>query len=54
MVIISYRTIKEFIDTNPDAQNARNNWYTITQKCDWANFKEMREIFNSVDAVGND
>jgi mRNA interferase HigB len=54
MVVISYRLIREFIQLYPDATDPLNNWYTISEKSDWANFNEIREIFNSVDAVGND
>lgn len=54
MVVISYRTIREFIDKHPDTEDSLNNWYVITEKSDWANFNEMKELFNSVDAVGND
>ena len=54
MVIISYRTIREYADRRKDIEDQLNNWYTISEKYDWANFNEMRQIFNSVDAVGND
>lgn len=54
MVVISYRTIREFIEKHKDAEDALNNWYNITERADWANFNEMRLIFNSVDAVNND
>lgn len=54
MVVISYRTIREFIEEYPDAEDALNNWYTITEKCNWSNFHEIKEMFNTVDAVGND
>ena len=54
MVVISYRTIKEFIVEHPDAEDALNNWYTIAEKSDWANFNEVRETFGSADAVGSD
>ncbi len=54
MVIISYRTVREYIDQRKDVEDQLNNWYTIAEKSDWANFNEMRQIFNSVDAVGND
>ena len=54
MVIISYRTIREYADRRKDIEDQLNNWYTISEKSDWANFNEMRQIFNSVDAVGND
>lgn len=54
MVVISYGVIRDFSAQHPDAMDALNNWYTITEKSDWANYNEIREIFNSVDAVGND
>jgi len=54
MVVISYRTIREFSDKHNDAKDALNNWYTIIEKADFANFNELRVVFNSVDSVGND
>jgi mRNA interferase HigB len=54
MVILSYGTIREFIDKHPDAADPLNNWYTITEQADWANFNELRNLFGSADAVGND
>lgn len=54
MVIISYKTIREYTDRRKEVEDQLNNWYTITEKSDWANFNEMRQIFNSVDSVGND
>ncbi len=54
MVVISYRIIRDFSAQHIDARDTLNNWYTITEKCDWANFNEMKNLFNSVDAVGND
>lgn len=54
VVIISYRTIREYTDLRKDVEDQLNNWYTISEKSDWANFNEMRQIFNAVDAVGND
>ena len=50
----SYGTIRDFIKKNPDAADSLNNWYTITEKSDWANFNELRSLFGSADAVGND
>ena len=43
MVVISYRTIREFTDTHPDSEDALNNWYTIMSKSDFANFSELSE-----------
>jgi mRNA interferase HigB len=54
VVVISYKTIREYTDRRKDVEDQLNNWYAITEKSDWANFNEMRQVFNSVDAVGND
>ena len=35
-------------------KDALYGWYRLTLSADWNNFHEMKEIFNSVDAVGND
>ncbi len=54
MVVISYRTIREYSGDHKDVEDQLNNWYTIAEKSDWANFNELRRMFNSADAVGND
>ena len=54
MVVISYKTIREFGEAHQDVTDALNNWYTIMDKSDFANFNELRMVFNSVDAVGDD
>lgn len=54
MVVISYRTIREFADKHKNVEDQLNNWYVIMGKGDWANFSELRQMFGSVDAVGND
>jgi mRNA interferase HigB len=54
MVVISYRIIREYTANHKDVEDQLNNWYTIAEKSDWANFNELRRVFNSVDAVGND
>ena len=54
MVVISYRTIREYANKHEDVEDQLNNWYTIAEQADWANFNELRQMFNSADAVGND
>jgi len=54
MVIISYGILRDFYETHADAKDALNNWYRVMQKADWSNFHEMKAMFNSVDAIGND
>jgi mRNA interferase HigB len=54
MVVISYRTIRDFGDKHRESTDSLNNWYMIIEKGDFSNFNELRTVFNSVDAVGND
>lgn len=54
MVVISYKTIREYTNKRKEVEDQLNNWYMIAERSDWANFNEIRATFNSVDAVGND
>ena len=54
MVIISYGTLRTFYEEYPDSEDALNNWYRVTLAADWSDYHEMKRLFNSVDAVGND
>ncbi|MDQ6757496.1 MAG: type II toxin-antitoxin system HigB family toxin, partial [Bacteroidota bacterium] len=38
----------------PDAKDGLLKWYKITKGSNWGNFNQMKNSFNSVDAVGND
>jgi len=54
MVVISYGKLREYYKNYPDSKDALNNWYRLTISADWNNYHEMKEMYNSVDAVGND
>lgn len=54
MVIISYGTLRNFYEVHADAKDALNNWYRLALQADWASYHEIKAMFNSVDAVGND
>jgi mRNA interferase HigB len=54
MVVISYGTLREFYFVHADAKDALNNWYRLAIQADWSNFHEIKQMFNSVDAIGND
>lgn len=54
MVVISYGTLRDFFEVHAGAKDALNNWYRLTLQADWANYHEIKDMFNSVDAVGND
>lgn len=34
--------------------DALNNWYRVVVACEWANLNEVKQVFNTVDYVGND
>ncbi len=54
MVILSYSAIRSFFRMHPEAEDALNNWYRTVELAQWKNFHEMKQVFNSVDAIGND
>lgn len=54
MVIIAKKILREFVLTHPDCEQAIEKWYALTKAADWKSFSEMKNTFNSVDAVGND
>lgn len=54
MVLISYGAIKDFITKHTKAIDPCNNWYRLMEAADVGDFHELKKLFNSVDAVGND
>jgi mRNA interferase HigB len=54
MRIVTHRTIADFYLHHADSKTALEEWYTKTTKADWTNFTDVKQTFNSVDAVGND
>jgi mRNA interferase HigB len=54
VIVISKTKINAFISKAPESKDALLNWYANTKESNWANFNQMRNSFNSVDAVGND
>lgn len=54
MVIISKAVLRDFSNSNANAEIPLVDWYELVKKADWKNFNEMRKTFNSFDAVGND
>ena len=54
MVVISKAVIRDFSGLHPDSETPLNDWYELAKEANWKNFNEMRNTFNSVDAVGND
>lgn len=54
MVIISRPIIREFILRHPLSVSALNKWYEEVRRADWSNFKELQQLYNSCDYIGND
>lgn len=54
MVIISKAVLRDFGQLHPDAVEALNIWYRIVKDEDWRSISDIRNVFNSVDYVGND
>ena len=54
MVVISYGALKAFIIVHSEAEEAMNNWYRFVGRANWSNFHDVKQMYNSVDAVGND
>ncbi|MCH5224697.1 MAG: type II toxin-antitoxin system HigB family toxin [Muribaculaceae bacterium] len=53
MRIISKSKLVEYFTKMPQAKTALEEWYEKTKKAEWNYFADIKETFNSVDAVGN-
>lgn len=51
--IISKSTLVEYYTKVPQAKTALEEWYEKTKKSEWSCFADIKNTFNSVDAVGN-
>lgn len=54
MRIITFTTLKSYIDEHPETDIALREWFSKTKKSDWNNFSDIKRTFNHVDYVGND
>jgi len=46
--------LRNFYQKHPDAEDALNNWYSEVENADWSNFHDAKNMFNTIDAAGND
>ena len=53
MRIVAHRTIVKYGKRHPDAKIALNSWYQTTKAAEWKSFQDIKNVFNSVDFVGN-
>lgn len=54
MIVVSKAVLRDFAKKYPEAAVSVFKWYDVVYSSDWKNFSEMKNSFNSVDAVGND
>lgn len=54
MVVISKTILTEFGRKHADVIEPLNEWWKEAKSADWAIFQDVKQTFNSVDAVGND
>jgi len=53
MHIITRKRLLDFAKKHPKSSVSLDAWYRIVKKTEIANFAELKEIFPSVDKVGN-
>ena len=54
MRIISFGTIRDYIERNPECDVALREWYVKAKQARWQCFADVKKTFNSTDSVGND
>ena len=52
MNTISYRSIRELVALNPNADSSLNSWYKIARRATWQNIVEVRNDYSHADLVG--
>ena len=52
MKLISNRALREFSTLHPQADSALQGWRRVIEKNRFANWSELKEVFNAVDKVG--
>ena len=54
MRIVTFRTIKEYLEKDSNASTALYEWYHKVKRANWANLLELKKEFNSIDYIGNE
>ena len=54
MRIIARRTLREFWEAHPDAEEPLRTWYTYVRQADWHTPSDGKGIFRTASFVGND
>lgn len=53
MHVISQKCVREAQDAYPHSESALSGWYKTIKDSHFANFSELKAVFNSVDKVGD-
>ncbi len=53
MRIISFRTLKDFIEKHPHSAAPLADWFSKAKAGEWTGLNDIKKTFNSVDYVGN-
>ena len=51
MNVIAKRTLREFWEQHPDAEDALKDWYSTMQKGSFENFADIKAVWGSADWV---
>lgn len=54
MIVISYRTIRDFAGEHPLAKEPLDYWYNVVKHADWSTHADLKTTFASADFVGNE
>jgi len=54
MVVIARPILREFMGRYPFSANPLNEWYFKTKTAEWTQYADVRNTWNSCDAIGND
>ncbi|WP_304709074.1 type II toxin-antitoxin system HigB family toxin [uncultured Rikenella sp.] len=53
MRVISFASLRSFIEQHADADIPMRDWYKKTSRATWNSLADIRKTFNSADYVGN-
>ena len=53
MRVIARSKIIEYYTTHQDTKTALEEWFQKVRKAEWTCFADMKQMFNSVDSIGN-
>jgi len=54
MRIITKRTLREFWEEHPDAEQSLKNWYATTKAAHWASPAEVKAAYRNASIIPND